>query len=332
MTKKTSLILYILIILLAAGCSIPSGNKYDGPPRIKFFRASPNAVQSGETASLRWSTQNANQVEITGIGNVALEGTRQVIPEQQTTYTLRARNNAGVATRSVSVRVLPNGNPQNPAPSSSENNPGHSPRIVSFSVTPPSVRAGETVTLQWRTRNANQVEITGIGSVALEGTRQVIPDRQTTYTIRARNNAEIVTSSVSVRTIPEEESPPTKSGAKPVKSKALEKTSNTSSTIMAAPKHIVPANGSTFAHYPRRIMLRWKPVKGAATYTVHIQYAHSRGWDHDVDNLIVESGITETSYRFNFVGAQPGRWRVWAVNANGESGYKSKWWYFNFTR
>jgi hypothetical protein len=41
--------------------------------------------------------------------------------------------------------------------------------------------------------------------------------------------------------------------------------------------------------------------------------------------------ITGTSYNFNFVGKQPGRWRVWAVSATGEGGPKSGWWTFEYT-
>jgi len=28
---------------------------------------------------------------------------------------------------------------------------------------------------------------------------------------------------------------------------------------------------------------------------------------------------------FSFVGAQPGRWRVWAVDKEGREGFKSPW-------
>ena len=36
------------------------------------------------------------------------------------------------------------------------------------------------------------------------------------------------------------------------------------------------------------------------------------------------------SYTFDFVGAQPGRWRVWAVDVNGQKGPKSDWWGFSY--
>jgi hypothetical protein len=37
-------------------------------------------------------------------------------------------------------------------------------------------------------------------------------------------------------------------------------------------------------------------------------------------------------YTFDFVGAQPGRWRVWALDKNGKPGQKSPWWTFHYTR
>jgi len=42
-------------------------------------------------------------------------------------------------------------------------------------------------------------------------------------------------------------------------------------------------------------------------------------------------GGSSTTYTFNFVGAQPGRWRVWAVNGSGMPGSKSGWREFRFT-
>jgi hypothetical protein len=35
--------------------------------------------------------------------------------------------------------------------------------------------------------------------------------------------------------------------------------------------------------------------------------------------------LNSTSYEFGFAGAQPGRWRVWAVDKDGREGFKSPW-------
>jgi len=37
-------------------------------------------------------------------------------------------------------------------------------------------------------------------------------------------------------------------------------------------------------------------------------------------------------YKFEFAGAQPGRWRVWAVDKAGHEGEKSPWRTFRFTK
>jgi hypothetical protein len=41
---------------------------------------------------------------------------------------------------------------------------------------------------------------------------------------------------------------------------------------------------------------------------------------------------TSTEYQFDFVGAQPGRWRVSAVDDSGREGPKSDWWTFRYTK
>jgi hypothetical protein len=105
---------------------------------------------------------------------------------------------------------------------------------------------------------------------------------------------------------------------------------------LAAPAQVSPPDGSEFGHYPRATTLTWEPVTGAASYTVEID-CHSccvsGSWctDHGEVFRIVED-ISETTYRFDFVGAQPGRWRVWAVGSDGRSGSKSGWWEFSYSR
>jgi hypothetical protein len=48
--------------------------------------------------------------------------------------------------------------------------------------------------------------------------------------------------------------------------------------------------------------------------------------------VYVALGIKDTVHTFEHVGAQPGRWRVWAVDAAGTSGPKTGWWQFDYTR
>ena len=106
-------------------------------------------------------------------------------------------------------------------------------------------------------------------------------------------------------------------------------------TKAIAPIQISPADGSVFDHYPRKTDLIWAEVPNARSYTVEIDfYSPNSGWRNRLhpDSPWLARNITTTSYTFNFVGAQPGRWRVWAVDADGQEGPKSEWWTFRYTR
>jgi serine/threonine protein kinase len=55
-------------------------------------------------------------------------------------------------------------------------------------------------------------------------------------------------------------------------------------------------------------------------------------WCTDVGKTwSIVSDIKQTTYTFNFVGAQPGRWCVLAVDASGQKSPTSGWWTFTYT-
>lgn len=98
--------------------------------------------------------------------------------------------------------------------------------------------------------------------------------------------------------------------------------------LIPAPEQISPADGAELNIFPRTTTLRWKPVGSAAKYRIERDFV-SPGQScpqGDPNFDVVE--VTETEYTFNFVGAQPGCWRVWAVTASGVEGLKSDWWTF----
>lgn len=101
---------------------------------------------------------------------------------------------------------------------------------------------------------------------------------------------------------------------------------------LAAPVQVSPANGSQFDIFPRTMIFDWKTVSGAASYTIEVDAYHScqvNKWCSDIGaTYLLVPGINATQYTHNFVGAQPGRWRVWAVSSNGTEGPKSPWWDF----
>jgi len=95
---------------------------------------------------------------------------------------------------------------------------------------------------------------------------------------------------------------------------------------LIAPQLISPPNGQIFSNYPRWETFKWAIVPGATTYNLEIQsyYLEWSPWS-------VRKGISGTEYPTGFVGAQPGRWRVWAVSSSGEEGPKSGWRKFEYT-
>jgi hypothetical protein len=105
---------------------------------------------------------------------------------------------------------------------------------------------------------------------------------------------------------------------------------------LKSPKIISPRNNALFHHFPRKTLLRWKRVKGAVEYGVEIDCLNcckSGKWCLDVNREVWQKTKTKnTSFRFNYVGAQWGRWRVWAIDKNGKRGPKTKWRKFRYTQ
>ncbi len=103
-----------------------------------------------------------------------------------------------------------------------------------------------------------------------------------------------------------------------------------------APEQISPADESVFDHFPRTTTLTWSPVDGAASYTVEVDCldcCQVGWWCAEFDQpWLVGTDLTSTEFTFDFVGAQPGRWRVWATYENGRESAKSDWWIFTYTR
>lgn len=107
-------------------------------------------------------------------------------------------------------------------------------------------------------------------------------------------------------------------------------------TEFTAPTPLHPLNGSVFKHFPRHTVLVWEKSPDAASYTLEVDCFHccqSGQWCTDVGrDWLLKPNLQTTFYDFNFVGAQPGRWRVRAINANGEESAKSEWQEFRFTK
>ena len=110
---------------------------------------------------------------------------------------------------------------------------------------------------------------------------------------------------------------------------------------LPAPHQLSPKDGAEFNIYPRNTRLEWEPVDGAVSYSVEIDFCRG-GQPRDAGCLNPQplmlkgnapmTGITSAGYDFYFIGASPGRWRVWAVDKEGREGFKSPWREFIYFR
>jgi len=159
-------------------------------PSVISFTATPPTITAGGSTTLRWTTTNATSVVINnGVGSQPANGSADVLPTVTTVYTLTAIGPGGTSSSTVTVTV-------NPA----------APLVNSFTATPDTIIAGNSVTLAWTTSGATGVLIdNGIGNKTASGSIVVSPVVTTTYELTATGPAGSVTRSVTVTVIPRTE-------------------------------------------------------------------------------------------------------------------------------
>lgn len=115
--------------------------------------------------------------------------------------------------------------------------------------------------------------------------------------------------------------------------------SSVDAAVLPAPVQGRPQEGRSFDNDSWTVALIWKPVSGAASYAVELDCLNcceSGKWCSELGRpWKLARGIPAASspgYKFEFTGAQQGRWRVWAVDKNGKEGEKSPWRTFRYTR
>jgi len=107
--------------------------------------------------------------------------------------------------------------------------------------------------------------------------------------------------------------------------------------IPGVPNLTSPPDKSVFSIYPRQTILKWTAGVGEQpiSFLLEIQYTSSGdfttfgSWQEGEYKGIIVT-VNMAAYTFNFVGGQPGRWRVKAINQYGVSEW-SEWWYFRYT-
>lgn len=123
------------------------------PAPTASLSVSPARVFEGDTYSVVWETQNADQVFLDqGEGPVAVnpDGAKFLVSDKSRIFTLVASGPGGQRQRSDTLTVRPS-----PAE-------GVKPPSAAVSITPARVKAGEQYELRWSTANADYITLDGV--------------------------------------------------------------------------------------------------------------------------------------------------------------------------
>jgi len=98
------------ILLVIAGCHkakpVPPPPPPPPPPApTASISANPSAVNAGQSTQLTWTTENATDVSIEGVGKVQASGSQTVTPTDSTTYRLTATGPGGTQEATTRVTV-----------------------------------------------------------------------------------------------------------------------------------------------------------------------------------------------------------------------------------
>jgi TonB family protein len=99
--------------------------------------------------------------------------------------------------------------------------------------------------------------------------------------------------------------------------------------LLPAPLPISPANQARLHGEPRTVTLEWSKVPGAVGYGLETDFYGGGHWRSETGPNRVER-VTNPSFTYEFVGNQPGGWRVWAIDKDGHPGRVSAWSVFTF--
>jgi hypothetical protein len=144
-------------------------------------------LSCGQNTNLNWNSTDAVDTSISGIGEVAKKGDRDVSPTHETTYVLTAKGPGGVSKQSVTVDV----NAQPTATLTVSQPEVHYHKIGD------KVVQQDSATLKWTASNANSAKVAPLNSNTMSGSETVTVDpKQTstgpvnenvTYTLTATN-------------------------------------------------------------------------------------------------------------------------------------------------
>ncbi|MEJ2009810.1 MAG: OmpA family protein [Acidobacteriota bacterium] len=156
-------------------------------PTKGLLSADPGSIKCGQSSTLHWSSTDAVENEISGIGKVDASGTHTVQPKQTTTYDFTAAGPGGIVKRSATVNV----------DATIQASLTMSPSEVRYHKVGDKVVEQGSATLSWSTTNAQSVSIDPLGTVEASGSKTITPtpkqtgygpvDETDTYTLHATN-------------------------------------------------------------------------------------------------------------------------------------------------
>ena len=95
---------------------------------------------------------------------------------------------------------------------------------------------------------------------------------------------------------------------------------------LIAPQLLAPIANAKLNMYPRKTIFEWRHVSGATSYAIEVEYNDGQ-W-----KSFQKATVKVVSYTCEFVGANPGRWRVRAIGKDGQEGSFSEWREFKYIK
>ncbi len=109
--KTFALFAVLAVVFSSVGCSKKAAQAMPPsppPPPVApsaALAANPVVIQQGQTTVLTWTTDNATEARIDGLGTLPPSGSRTVTPSESMTYTLVAKGPGGMKDASARVTV-----------------------------------------------------------------------------------------------------------------------------------------------------------------------------------------------------------------------------------
>jgi phospholipase C len=184
-------LLFFAVAVLAGcgGLGKGNGSSTTTPNAVTVtLNLNPATIQTGQLATLTWTSANATSVTITP----------SVLTEDQTS--LPTSGQVTVSPSATTTFVATASGPNGSATTQSTLTVNQVPPTLTLSASPATIQSGGTATLTWDSTNATSISIdNGIGNVAVpSGTQNVSPAATTTYTATARGTGGTTTATATV--------------------------------------------------------------------------------------------------------------------------------------